>query len=334
MMNSTIANNSGVYGGGLYNSGKLNYANTILANSTSGSDCYQDNFAAEILINTNNIVMTNATLPNNCGIPTFTDNPNLGPLVDNGGFTQTMALGAGSPAIDVGDDGLCGATDQRGVTRPLGSHCDIGAYEFEPTSANIDVTIGGDLQGNYTLGNGEERRETYNVSGGPVKVESSDPSKKIVTAIRLQSYANNTLYSFAETMGVPSGLLSYKYYFPSYNNIWAPLNSQIRFSNLDADPTTIRVTIGGDNVWEQQVLGGEEKRLSFDVSGGPVIIESLDTSKKIAAAIRLQSYANNTLYSFAETMGIPAEQVSNTYYFPSYNNIWAPLNSQLRFGLP
>ena len=182
------------------------------------------------------------------------------------------------------------------------------------------------------MGNGEERRETYNVSGGPVKVESSDLSKKIVTAIRLQSYANNTLYSFAETMGVPSGLLSYKYYFPSYNNIWAPLNSQIRFSNLDADPTTIRVTIGGDNVWEQQVLGGEEKRLSFDVSGGPVIIESLDTSKKIAAAIRLQSYANNTLYSFAETMGIPAEQVSNTYYFPSYNNIWAPLNSQLRIG--
>ena len=88
---------------------------------------------------------------------------------------------------------------------------------------------------------------------------------------------------------MPSGLLSYKYYFPSYNNIWAPLNSQIRFSNLDADPTTIRVTIGGDNVWEQQVLGGEEKRLYFDVSGGPVIIESLDTTKKIAAAIRLQS---------------------------------------------
>lgn len=58
------------------------------------------------------------------------------------------------------------------------------------------------------------------------------------------------------------------------------------------------------------------------------------TRKKIAAAIRLQSYSNNTLYSFSETMGIPVEQLSNTYYFPTYNNTWAPLNSQLRFGVP
>jgi subtilase family serine protease len=65
-----------------------------------------------------------------------------------------------------------------------------------------------------------------------------------------------------------------------------------------------------------------------------VIIESLDTNKKIIAAIRLQSYANNTLYSFAETMGIPAQQLSSVYYFPTYNNTWAPLNSQLRFGVP
>jgi hypothetical protein len=60
----------------------------------------------------------------------------------------------------------------------------------------------------------------------------------------------------------------------------------------------------------------------------------LDPSKKIVAAIRLQSYANDTLYSFSETMGISAEQMSDTYYFPTYNNTWTPLNSQLRFGLP
>jgi hypothetical protein len=33
-------------------------------------------------------------------------------------------------------------------------------------------------------------------------------------------------------------------------------------------------------------------------------------------------------------MGIPDEQLSDTYYFPTYNNTWAPLNSQLRFGVP
>ncbi|MFZ5885627.1 MAG: hypothetical protein ACOYYI_17815, partial [Chloroflexota bacterium] len=112
----------------------------------------------------------------------------------------------------------------------------------------------------------------------------------IVSAIRLQSYANNTLYSFVETMGVPQGLLSYKYVFPTYNNTWAPLNSQIRVSNLETTPTTVRITIGNSVVWEQQMQGLEEQRLYFPVSGGPVIVESLDTSKKIVAAIRLQSY--------------------------------------------
>ena len=54
----------------------------------------------------------------------------LDALADNGGYTQTMALGAGSSAIDTGTNTGCPATDQRGVTRPQGSHCDIGAYEY------------------------------------------------------------------------------------------------------------------------------------------------------------------------------------------------------------
>jgi predicted outer membrane repeat protein len=58
----------------------------------------------------------------------------LAELADNGGPTQTMALLPGSPLIDAGDDSLCANPlvnhlDQRGVTRPQGSHCDIGAYE-------------------------------------------------------------------------------------------------------------------------------------------------------------------------------------------------------------
>jgi hypothetical protein len=215
---------------------------------------------------------------------------------------------------------------------PLNSQLRFGNLDTNPTT--IRVTIGGTVVWEQSVPGLEERRLTFPVSGGPVKVESLDVNKKIVAAIRLQSFANNTLYSFVETMGVPGGLLSHKYVFPTYNNTWPPLNSQIRFGNLDASPTTIRVTIGGVNVWEQSVPGLEERRLYFPVSGGPVVIESLDTGKKIVAAIRLQSFANNTLYSFSETMGIPAEQLSEIYYFPTYNNTWTPLNSQLRFGVP
>lgn len=58
----------------------------------------------------------------------------LGPLVDNGGPTETVALLARSPAVKVIPSGTvsCGigiATDQRGVSRPIGTGCDVGAYE-------------------------------------------------------------------------------------------------------------------------------------------------------------------------------------------------------------
>jgi hypothetical protein len=54
----------------------------------------------------------------------------IGPLADNDGPTWTHALLAGSPAIDAADDTVCPATDQRGVVRPQGSGCDVGAYEY------------------------------------------------------------------------------------------------------------------------------------------------------------------------------------------------------------
>lgn len=58
-------------------------------------------------------------------------NPLLGPLANNGGFTLTHALLPGSPAIDTGVIDVCTAIDQRNVSRPQGTQCDRGAYEFE-----------------------------------------------------------------------------------------------------------------------------------------------------------------------------------------------------------
>lgn len=62
----------------------------------------------------------------------LTTTPSLGPLQDNGGYTPTIALLAGSPAIDAGTNTGCPATDQRGEARPYNSTCDIGAFEYQP----------------------------------------------------------------------------------------------------------------------------------------------------------------------------------------------------------
>jgi hypothetical protein len=64
--------------------------------------------------------------------------PLLGPLADNGGPTPTYRPLPGSPAIDaipfywwqVCDEDL--AVDQRGLPRPVGGACDIGAVELQP----------------------------------------------------------------------------------------------------------------------------------------------------------------------------------------------------------
>jgi hypothetical protein len=58
--------------------------------------------------------------------PLYLD-PQLGPLTNNGGPTQTLAPQSGSPAINTGTAG-CPATDQRGAPRV--GQCDIGAVEF------------------------------------------------------------------------------------------------------------------------------------------------------------------------------------------------------------
>jgi len=65
-------------------------------------------------------------------------NPQLGALANNGGKTQTRLPQPGSPLIDAIPVASCRAdgangitTDQRGVTRPQGVGCDIGAVEVQ-----------------------------------------------------------------------------------------------------------------------------------------------------------------------------------------------------------
>ena len=60
--------------------------------------------------------------------------PELDPLHDNGGPTETQALPAGSPAVDAVPVAQCPTkVDQRGMPRPDNGKgvCDVGAYELQ-----------------------------------------------------------------------------------------------------------------------------------------------------------------------------------------------------------
>jgi hypothetical protein len=64
------------------------------------------------------------------GVRTSADGVALGPLQENGGPVTTRLPGAGSVLVDAVPPAACAVpTDARGVTRPQGAGCDIGAVE-------------------------------------------------------------------------------------------------------------------------------------------------------------------------------------------------------------
>lgn len=101
--------------------GNLFVENTIIANAAGGMNCNGSytNVGGNLLWPT-----SDASCIGSYG------NPMLGPLANNGGPTETMAIGPGSAALYTAIESFCPPTDQRGVIRPQGPICDIGAFEY------------------------------------------------------------------------------------------------------------------------------------------------------------------------------------------------------------
>jgi len=148
LTNTTITkNNAKFYGGGVFNLGLLalgetlisgnkipvsgfgpevsnlgstyaNYFNLFGANGSSG--------ASGVTIGATDIVPAAGVTTTKVLSPTLKHN--VGPSAVNP--TKTHALVTGSPAIDAAP--CIVATDQRGVPRPVGAACDIGAFEGPP----------------------------------------------------------------------------------------------------------------------------------------------------------------------------------------------------------
>jgi uncharacterized repeat protein (TIGR01451 family)/CSLREA domain-containing protein len=126
LTNVTVANNSGSVSSMFNTGGALTVKNTIFASSSLA------NCNAAITNGNNNLQFPDTT----CGPSFISGNPNLGPLQNNGGPTQTRDLLAGSLALETADTATCAGApvsnlDQRGFNRPNPSatQCDMGAVE-------------------------------------------------------------------------------------------------------------------------------------------------------------------------------------------------------------
>jgi S-layer homology domain len=109
-------------------------------------------------------------------------------LADNGGPTKTHALVKDSPALDAGDPATCTeiaqSRDQRGITRPVGAGCDIGAYE----AALLTLTV--QTEGNGTVAvsptpsssSGTPDNMTYGYPAGTVVTLTATPGNGQILA--------------------------------------------------------------------------------------------------------------------------------------------------------
>jgi hypothetical protein len=74
--------------------------------------------------------------------------PKLGTFGDNGGATKTLRPLTGSPAINAGNDTAILNLDQRGFTRPVGTHADIGSVETTPPTITTSPSSQTNIVGN------------------------------------------------------------------------------------------------------------------------------------------------------------------------------------------
>jgi hypothetical protein len=151
LISSTVSGNLGLGIGasaaGIAVGTQTRLLNTIVANNTNGGNC-----SGPITADGGFNIDDGTTCGLSAGTSHSNTDPQLDPagLVSNGGATLTISLLSGSPAIDLIPSGTngCGTTivtDQRGVARPHGAGCDVGAYEadftgFLPPINNVRTT--------------------------------------------------------------------------------------------------------------------------------------------------------------------------------------------------
>ncbi len=192
--NSTVSGNTGIYsggsfsGGGIYSPGGITTLNnTIVSNNTAGNgpDCF-----GTITSNGYNIIGNTSGCTVTPGIgDQFDADPMLNTFLSEQGYYPLLL---GSPAIDTGDNSTCLNIDQRGVNRPQGIACDIGAYEYTTPGPAASLSV--------VNGSGQ-RAGTSSVFSKPLQAAALDSQGSPVSGVTIDftAPASGASGTFADT---------------------------------------------------------------------------------------------------------------------------------------
>ena len=140
LTNVTLKDNGATDGGGVYNANDAHdfvfLKNTIIADSLSGGNCKGKAFTASKYSLSSDGTCALAGVGNLNSTPA-----QLNLLANNGGPTRTHLPKPASPAVDGVGGNDCPSSDQRGVLRPQGLSCDIGAVERQPSDPALSPAL-------------------------------------------------------------------------------------------------------------------------------------------------------------------------------------------------
>jgi hypothetical protein len=196
LVNTTVADNVAA---GIFNvpGSDVSITNTIVARNGKGTAWSSDCFAE--VTSVNSIDGDGSCKANAKG------DPQLGPLQYNGGPTPTMALGAGSVAIDGGSSSACPSHDQR--LAPRTGACDIGAFEFGANAPPAPAPPAAAASGGGSTGADAKQPAAGDKSAAPAKTVAASSFSANGTIARPRG--GKATFSLRGTAGKAAGLLSF-----------------------------------------------------------------------------------------------------------------------------
>ena len=211
--------------------------------------------------------------------------PQLGPLQDNGGFTQTHLPAGTSPVIDAGDPAPTSppSTDQRGGPRIANGTIDMGSVEVTSILSLSSTT--------YTVGEGGGTLTiTVNRTGGSAGAVSAN-----------YQVSNGTALSGADFPSVPSGTLHWE--------------------DSDTAPKSFDITITDDDVFESSetidiTLSAPGGGATIGTSAAVATITDNDSQPTISIgnASQLEGNSGTTTIAIPVTLSNPSVQAITVNY--------------------
>jgi hypothetical protein len=279
----------------------------------------------------------------------------LGNVTGPNGTFPVIALGAGSTAVDAGDPGLAGTTDQVGTTRPQGSGVDIGAFERIPgipsamaTVSNVTisaaatavytftVTYTDDVAMNYSTINGNNN--AVSVTGNLIGGGTTNPTVTFVSATPTSNAASIiATYHFTAPGGQwdPSDNGSYQVIMNAnqvYNTAahavpGGPMSNGQFTVNVPPPSATTSVASGGvHNV--VQSTPPEPAVYTFTVTyadGAPIVYSTVNGNNSaitVSGALTAGGTVNPTVTFVSATPTSNASSIVATYQFTAPGGGW------------